>query len=152
MKRLASKIPGEAFVRLDIKWERPFDVSAIRELLDVKYLYVRTRFERKLRTVKGGEVPRPNEYFSPIELRAIEMTGEKKLENVDAVVELFLGGWKEEVTKPEEKPPEEEKRNEKRKEKTPDLDAKPEEKTEKKSPRTKPGKGSNLLAWLGGGK
>ena len=153
VRRLAPKIPSDAFVRLDIKWERPFDVSAIRELLNVKYLYVRTRFERRLRAVKGGDVPRPSEYFSPLELKAIELAGEKKLENVDAVVELFLGGWNEENTEePKEKPTKREKEEEKRKGKTPDLDAKPEEKTEKKSPKTKPGKGSNLLAWLGGGR
>ncbi len=48
LKRLSTKIPEEAFVRLDIRWERPYDVSKLTELIKARYVYVRTRFERKL--------------------------------------------------------------------------------------------------------
>ncbi|NJE46752.1 exonuclease SbcCD subunit D [Thermococcus sp. GR7] len=158
IKRLSTKIPSEAFVRLDLKWERPFDVSTFRDLLDVKYLYIRTRFERKLKTAKGGELPRPSEYFLPVELKAIELTGEKKFEAVDAVVELFLGeGWDEKPkNKPREKPEEKLKDEEKPTEKdeiSEKREAKKLEKVEKKEEtkaKVKPKKGSDLLAWLGG--
>ncbi|NJE85224.1 exonuclease SbcCD subunit D [Thermococcus sp. CX2] len=160
IKRLGAKIPGEAFVRLDLKWERPFDVSAFHELLKVRYVYIRTRFERKLRAGKPGELPKPEEYFLPVELKAIELTREKKFEAVDAVVELFLGeGWEE---RPKERAVEKPKdsREEKAEERTGKVDRKVEEgqdappkKVEKKDkPVKKPKKGADLLVWLGGEK
>lgn len=157
VKRLGPKIPSEAFVRLDIKWEKPFDVFALHELLKVKYLHIRTRFGRKIETPGGGgEVPRPEEYFSPLELKAIELTGEKKFE-VEPVVELFLrGGWDAEKTQKRE----EKKENKKMEKEGPSKDgekkqteARPPKKgeaVEKKPESAKPKKGSNLLAWLGG--
>jgi len=150
VKRLSQRIPGEAFVRLDIKWERPFDVSQLHGLLKVRYLHIRTRFGGKIGTPNGsGDVPKPTEYFSPLELKAIEMTGEKKFE-LEPVVELFLGGGWDEERGGKLKGPE--KREKPRKRKAPEDRSKPEGKTEKKPSKTvKPGKGSNLLAWLGGG-
>jgi len=157
VKRLGHKIPKEAFVRLDIKWERPFDVSPLHELLKVRYLHIRTRFGRKIETPGGGgEVLRPSEYFSPIELKAIEMTGEKKFE-VEPVVELFLRGeW-------DERPRDVlgEHTGERKHGKEPAAEAEgPREKQAKKAGETKkgikaksvPNRGSDLLAWLGGGR
>lgn len=149
LKRLRSKVPREAFVRLDLRWEKPYDVSHFQEILEVKYLYLRTRFERRLKATAGGEVPKPAEYFTPAELRAIELTGEKKFEALDTVVELFLGEWEEK--KPEE--PGEEKREEPapaKEEKPLKKERKPEKAQKAKRPRPK-GKPTSILAWIGGG-
>ncbi|KQH83353.1 double-stranded DNA repair protein Mre11 [Thermococcus thioreducens] len=131
LKRLRGKIPGEAFVRLDLRWEKPYDVSHFQEILEVKYLYLRTRFERKGKAVKGEGVPKPAEYFTPAELRAIDLTGEKKFDAIDAVVELFLSEW-------EEKP--KESRGEKREEPAPAEEEKQkrEEKPERRGNRRNP--------------
>ena len=90
VKRLGAKIPPEAFVRLDIRWEKPVDVSVFHEILKVRYLHVRTRFERRGELTKGSGVLRPNDYFTPLELRVIELTGEKKFEDVGEVIKLLL--------------------------------------------------------------
>jgi DNA repair exonuclease SbcCD nuclease subunit len=151
LERLGKKIPKEAFVRLDLKWERPFDVSAFYSLLPVRYLYVRTRFERKSRKgEKSGEVPKVEDYFLPIELKAIELTGVKKLGNVEGVIELFLEGeWepKEDGTEGKaEEPREKAERAEKEAKKSP-REHEEEKVREKKAPQKK---GKDLLAWLGG--
>jgi len=145
LKRLKTKIPENAFVRLDIRWERPYDVSHFHEILNVRYLYIRTRFERKTGIKAGKEHLRPNEYFTPIELKAIELTGEKKFEDIDAVVELFLG---EEEKKPKKETIKESSRTEK--EKTLKKEKRPEKTQKAKKPKPK-GKPTSILAWIGGG-
>ncbi len=147
LERLGKEIPTEAFVRLDLKWERPFDVSAFYSLLPVRYLYVRTRFERKSgKGEKSREVPKVEDYFLPIELKAIELAGVKKLRNVEEVIELFLEGeWepKENSTDEKaEKPKETGKKSEKEAKKS--LG---ESYGKKKTPQKK---GKDLLTWLGG--
>ncbi|NJE76419.1 DNA double-strand break repair protein Mre11 [Thermococcus sp. ES12] len=138
LKRLRSKIPREAFVRLDLRWEKPYEVSHFQEILDVKYLYLRTRFERKLKSPGGEGALKPSDYFTPIELRAIELAGEKKFEAVEEVVELFLSGWDEEKPKKDEEPA------------SPEKEEKPGKVRETKKAKPK-GKPTNLLAWIGGG-
>ncbi|WP_297499120.1 DNA double-strand break repair protein Mre11 [Thermococcus sp.] len=153
LKSLSAKIPGEAFVRLDIRWDRPYDVSGLVEMVRARYVYVRTRFERKrLSGGHGGDVPKPEEYFLPVELKAIELTGEKNVESMDDVVELFLGeGWDKKLSKKDGR---QEKRTsrvvgeETKERKTGDKNRG--ENTSKKKPVKKPGKPSNLLSWLGG--
>ncbi|MBP1911218.1 DNA double-strand break repair protein Mre11 [Thermococcus stetteri] len=168
LKRLSTKIPEEAFVRLDIRWERPYDVSKLTELIKARYIYVRTRFERKLTgRTPSGEVPKPEEYFLPVELKAIELTGEKNIESIDDVVKLFLGeGWDERLPKKAEKPEmkedspvkkEDANLKKEKKDKTPkkDVEKKRPKSSEKSSERKvikRPSKGSNLLDWLGGGR
>lgn len=165
LKRLSTKIPEEAFVRLDIRWERPYDVSKLTELIKARYVYVRTRFERKLtgRTPPSGEVPKPEEYFIPVELKAINLTGEKTIESIEEVVELFLGeGWDEKLPKKTEEPERKEDATAK-KEGSPEKEKrtktqgkgqreKKERKESEKKVVKKPSKGSNLLDWLGGGR
>ncbi|WP_010479186.1 DNA double-strand break repair protein Mre11 [Thermococcus zilligii] len=156
LKHLSVKIPEEAFVRLDVRWERPYDVSKLTELIKARYVYVRTRFERKLswKTPSGG-VPKPEEYFLPVELKVIALTGEKSVENIEDVVSLFLGsGWEEkEAKKPEKKPPETGEKGleiDGEKGTGAEKNEKPENGEKKTSER--PSKGSNLLVWLGGGR
>ncbi|ASJ00042.1 DNA double-strand break repair protein Mre11 [Thermococcus gorgonarius] len=158
LKRLSVKIPEEAFVRLDIRWERPYDVSKLTGLIKARYVYVRTRFERKLggRT-PSGEVPKPEEYFLPVELKAITLTGERSVENIEDVVSLFLGSeWDEKRIKqkePEKKPAESGENDLKidgEKEARAEKSEKPA--TEEKKTPKRLSKGSNLLAWLGGGR
>ncbi len=139
VKRLSAKIPGEAFVRLDITWRRPFDVSVFHEMLKVKYLHIRTRLERKETTTKGSGVLRASEYFTPLELRAIELTGEKKLENMDEVIKLFLREDFERFGEP--------KRQGERKA---IVDKRAEKAETSPQKDVKKRKGS-ILAWLGGG-
>jgi DNA repair exonuclease SbcCD nuclease subunit len=136
LKRLRSKIPREAFVRLDLRWEKPYEVSHFQEILDVRYLYLRTRFERKLKSPGGGAL-KPSDYFTPVELRAIELAGEKKFEAVEEVVELFLSEWEEEKPKKDEEPA------------PPEKEEKPGKVRETKKAKPK-GKPTNLLAWIGG--
>ncbi|AMQ18446.1 DNA double-strand break repair protein Mre11 [Thermococcus peptonophilus] len=164
LKRLSTKIPEEAFVRLDIRWEKPYDVSKLTELIKARYVYVRTRFERKLTgRTPTGEVPKPEEYFIPVELKAINLTGEKAIESIEEVVELFLGeGWDEKLPKKSEEPERKEDAPAKKegspgKEKGPKTQGKEQrEKKERKDSEKKvikrPSKGSNLLDWLGGGR
>ncbi|NJE11412.1 DNA double-strand break repair protein Mre11 [Thermococcus sp. MAR1] len=147
LKRLRSKIPGEAFVRLDLRWEKPYDVSSFQEILEVKYLYLRTRFERKLKAAAGGEVPKPAEYFTPAELRAIELTGEKKFDAIDTVVELFLKAEEKNPEKPGEEKREEPAPAEEEKQK---REEKPERARKSEKPKPK-GKPTSILAWIGGG-
>lgn len=155
VKQLREKIPPEAFVRLDVRWERPYDVSQFREILKVKYLYLRTRFERKVEAVRGGSVPKPEEYFTPVELRAIGLTGEKGFDAVDAVVELFIrAGQEKEPARSDEKP-EEETHGSAKAEETVRETEKPEKsdkpgKVRQKKPKPK-GKPTSILAWVGGG-
>ncbi len=148
LKRLKPKIPKEAFVRLDIRWERPYDVSQFHELLEARYLYIRTRFEGKVKGPGRGALPKASEYFTPAELKAIELTGEKKFEAVDEVVELFLGEWEKEE---QVKEPEPEKEESGRGEEKAEAGGEKSTKVKKeKRPRPK-GKPSTILAWLGGG-
>lgn len=152
-------------MRLDIRWEKPYDVSKLTELIKARYVYVRTRFERKLTgRTPTGEVPKPEEYFIPVELKAINLTGEKAIESIEEVVELFLGeGWDEKLPKKSEEPerkedaPPAKKEGSPGKEKGPKTQGKEQrEKKERKDSEKKvikrPSKGSNLLDWLGGGR
>lgn len=159
LKRLSTKIPEEAFVRLDVRWERPYDVSKLTELIEARYVYVRTRFERKLTgRTPSGEVPKPEEYFIPVELKAINLTGERTIESIDEAVELFLGeGWDEKLPKKSEEPERKEDAPARKEEVRPEKEKtnKAQEKEHKDSEKKvikKPSKGSNLLDWLGGGR
>ena len=151
LEHLGKRIPGEAFVRLDLKWERPFEVSRFYDILPVRYLYVRTRFERKLgKGENPGEVPKQEEYFLPVELRAIELTGGKKLENVEGIIELFISGEWEPKGRGAEKvkhEPEEKTKTPREKAKKPREEQNEGEARRKEHP---PKKGNDLLAWLGG--
>ncbi|WP_297508125.1 DNA double-strand break repair protein Mre11 [Thermococcus sp.] len=140
LKRLSAKIPGEAFVRIDVRWERPFDVSSLQAIINVRYLHLRTRFEGRKSKLGSSRAPLAKEYFTPFELKVIELTGEKRLDNIEEVIELFLGQKEEEPAKKPEKP-EMSKKAEGRKE---------EKRKEKVLPKVK--RAGDLTAWLGGGR
>ncbi|ASJ10485.1 double-stranded DNA repair protein Mre11 [Thermococcus sp. P6] len=135
LQRLREKIPREAFVRLDISWEKPYDVSGFRRILEVEHLYVRARFEGKKGVPGSGGLPEPGKYFTPVELKTIRLAGEKDFNEVDAVIELFLKGEEEtEPTLTDEKSA---------------IKVEPVERVKPEGP--KPKKPSNILAWIGGG-
>ncbi len=151
LKRLSNKIPENAFVRIDVRWEKPYDVSELVRLIKARYVYVKTRFEKKLggKTPKG-DVPKPDEYFLPAELRAISLTGGKTVENLEEVVRLFLEEWEERakaegVRKIEREPETGKQVGDNNSEGARGNDKPPKD---LRKIRKKPG--SNLLAWLGG--
>ncbi|WP_457550614.1 DNA double-strand break repair protein Mre11 [Archaeoglobus sp.] len=123
---IRSKIPSEAFVRLDLKWREPFDVSSIRELLRAKFVQIRTRFEKV--TVSGGKKVKPEEFFDDVELKVIELAGEREF-NADEIINLLVSKALD-VKITDEKP-----------------DKKPEIKGSRPKPEKKGIKPKNLLDW-----
>jgi DNA repair exonuclease SbcCD nuclease subunit len=84
---IRGKIPSEAFVRIDLKWREPFDVSSIREIVKAKFVQIRTRFEKV--TVSSEKKVKPEEFFDEIELKVIELAGEKEF-NADEIISLLV--------------------------------------------------------------
>jgi len=138
LKKLSTKIPGEAFVRVDIEWERPFDVSFLHEIFNVKYLHIRTKFKRPSKPhIDGTDAKK---FFSPLELKILELVGEKEFDAFDEVIELLLKGSLEKEENGEEDTYEPEKE-----------ESKPKTKEEsKKVQKPQPTKKSDLLSWLKG--
>ncbi|AEH24306.1 DNA double-strand break repair protein Mre11 [Pyrococcus yayanosii] len=122
LKRLAPRIPREAFVRVDVEWERPFDVAFIYETIRARHVQVRTRFGRRQ---ERGPV-KPEEYFTEAEKKIIELLGGREIEDIDAVIEILSGIVTERKESVEEEP-----------------------KVERKF--APPKKKGDILAWLGGG-
>jgi len=138
LKKLSTKIPEEAFVRVDIEWEKPFDVSFLHEVFSVKYLHIRTKFKRS--SIRTGSTANAKDFFNPLELKILELVGEKEFEAFEEVIELLLKG---------SPPREESKREEIHKPKK--EESKPKTKEEsKKAQKPQPKKKSDLLSWLKG--
>ncbi|AHF79962.1 DNA double-strand break repair protein Mre11 [Thermococcus paralvinellae] len=148
LKRLVAKIPSEAFLRVHIEWEKPFDVSFLHDVFNVKYLYIRTKFGKvSLLKAKGTTA---SEFFTPMELKVIERVGEKDFEEFDEIIKLILEGMNDSINAVE-KVVEKEKTEEKL-QKT-ELQVEREvkvQKTEKKVKKVPPKKKSDILAWLKG--
>ncbi len=97
LKELSSKIPEESFVRLTLKWKRPYDVSVFPDMLKVRHLHLRTRFgeDSGKGMVKSGL---PSEYFLPVEKEIIDLSCGQDIEpdGVERVISLLMGdGWEE---------------------------------------------------------
>ncbi|WP_461865504.1 DNA double-strand break repair protein Mre11 [Thermococcus sp.] len=99
LKKLSPKIPREAFLRVSLEWERPFDVTFLHDIFNVRYLYIRTKFGRR-KPVKGN-VTGAEEFFTPLERRIISLAGEKDFEEFDEVIKLILEGEAEEADRGE---------------------------------------------------
>ncbi|HIH73610.1 MAG: DNA double-strand break repair Mre11-like protein [Thermococcales archaeon 44_46] len=147
LKKLSTKIPKEAFLRVDIEWERPFDVSFLHEIFEVEYLHIRTKFKRP--SFRPTQTTDLRGFFNPLELKILELVGEKEFEAFEEVIELFLRGSIPE----KESTPNKEERKEEVKEKVvmkqEEGEKKPEEKKIKKIKKP-PEKKSDLLSWLKG--
>ncbi len=92
LRRLSREIPQEAFLRISLEWERPFDVAFLHEIFNVRYLHIRTRFGR--RKLEKGKGTRAEDFFTPLERRIIGLVGEKDFEDFDEVIRLILQGEK----------------------------------------------------------
>ena len=140
LKRLAPKIPGEAFLRVDIEWERPFDVSFLHDIFRVKYLHIRTRFGR-VSPLRAKGATTASEFFTPVELKVIERVGERDFEEFEEVIKLILGGIDESNAAEKVEEVQESQKTGSQVERGVKA-----QKTEKKVP---PKRRSDLLAWLG---
>ncbi len=92
LETLRNKIPREAFVRLDLQWKRPYDLSEVQGLLDARYVHIRTKFRSACGRTKNGEVPSPEDYFLPVENEIIRKAGTPELdqEGIESVISLIL--------------------------------------------------------------
>lgn len=144
LRKLADEVPREAFVRLTLSWKRPYDVSTFQELLNVRYLHLRTRFGGA--SDKGGKknVVRPEDYFLPVENEIIKRvsTHEVGEREIDDVISLLMGeGWEGEGEKKREEKKISEVEGKKREEKR----SKP-----GKTAKTPRGKPTDITSWLRG--
>ncbi|MCO6041814.1 DNA double-strand break repair protein Mre11 [Thermococcus alcaliphilus] len=144
LKKLSTKIPKEAFLRVDIEWERPFDVSFLHEIFKVEYLHIRTKFKRP--SIIKGDTTNLKEFFTPLELKIIELVGEKDFEDFEEVIELLLKGSTPEKEATPKKEERKEEVKEGIKEEKPNLEAEKKIKKIKEPPKKK----SDLLSWLKG--
>ncbi|ALV61714.1 DNA double-strand break repair protein Mre11 [Thermococcus sp. 2319x1] len=144
LKKLSTKIPKEAFLRVDIESERPFDVSFLHETFKVEYLHIRTKFKRS--STGGGVKTNAKEFFTPLELKIIELVGEKDFEDFEEVIELLLKGSSPEKEATSKKEEMEEEVKEEIKEEKPNLEVERKIKKIKEPPKKK----SDLLSWLNG--
>ncbi|ADT83893.1 DNA double-strand break repair protein Mre11 [Thermococcus barophilus] len=148
LKRLVAKIPNEAFLRVHIEWEKPFDVSFLHDVFKVRYLHIRTKFGKaSLLKAKGTTA---SEFFTPMELKVIERVGEKDFEEFDEIIKLILEGI-EDSTNADKKVVEKEETEEKLQKTEPRAEREIKvQKAEKKVKKAPPKKKSDILAWLKG--
>ena len=146
LRKLAPEIPKEAFLRVSLEWERPFDVAFLHDVFSVRYLHIRTKFgRRKLPQEKGTKA---EEFFTPMELKIIRLLGEKDFDDYEEVIRLILEGEREEEVEEKEKKRKEEKKvREKPEEKRKEA---PEEKRKEKPKKSekRPDKKPDLMLWL----
>ncbi|CAB3289220.1 DNA double-strand break repair protein Mre11 [Methanocaldococcus lauensis] len=145
LKRLVNYIPSEAFLRINVEWEKPFDVSFLHDIFKVKHLHIKTKFGKQRTISTKGTTE--SEFFTPIELKIIERVGEKDFEEFDDIINLIL----EELNKPINIEKEEEKTE--KNENLQKTELKLEEnikvqKTEENIKKITPNKKYTLLDWL----
>lgn len=94
LKKLSPKIPSEAFLRVSLEWERPFDVAFLHDIFNVRYLHIRTRFSR--RKLEKGRGTGAEKFFTALERKIISLVGERDFEDFEEVIRLIIEGEREE--------------------------------------------------------
>lgn len=98
---IGGKISSDSFVRIDLRWREPYDVSSIQGIVRGKYVQIRTRFERV--KMEGGKKIKPEDFFNEVERKVIELAGGKNY-NAQDIINIFVQSDEEIETKLKVKP------------------------------------------------
>ncbi|AFK22720.1 DNA double-strand break repair protein Mre11 [Pyrococcus sp. ST04] len=90
-------IPKEAYVRIVIKWRRPFDVDWIKDFIKSELVRIHTETEASEDKVVART--KLENYFTEVEKEIIELLSENDIENLELVISLLSGEYKKETQK-----------------------------------------------------